>query len=125
MAAIGFATRCSGSPGHSAASPPATPWLALTDPESRNVAAQRGDPGSLLSLYRELIALRRELDGALEPIAAAPGVIAYRRGEHAIAINLGDRPAAAPVDGRVVLSSAPREPGLKLEPDEGRVLIAR
>ena len=28
------------------------PWLPLVDPAERNVAAQRGDPASLLSLYR-------------------------------------------------------------------------
>ncbi len=37
-----------------------TPWLPPIDPASRNVAAQREDPDSLLSLYRRLIAARRE-----------------------------------------------------------------
>jgi alpha-glucosidase len=32
-----------------------TPWLASVDPAERNVAAQRDDPRSLLSLYRELL----------------------------------------------------------------------
>lgn len=36
------------------------PWLPLVDPESRNVAAQRMDQGSILSLYRRLIAARRK-----------------------------------------------------------------
>ncbi len=36
-----------------------TPWLPLVDPVARNVAAQRDDPGSLLSLYRELLTRRR------------------------------------------------------------------
>jgi alpha-glucosidase len=36
------------------------PWLPLVDPAGRNVAAQRDDPDSLLSLYRDLLAWRRE-----------------------------------------------------------------
>jgi alpha-glucosidase len=36
-----------------------TPWLPMVDPEKRNVAGQRDDPGSLLNHYRELIARRR------------------------------------------------------------------
>ena len=37
------------------------PWLPLNpDFASRNVAAQVADPGSMLALYRSLIALRRE-----------------------------------------------------------------
>ena len=35
------------------------PWLPLVDPAARNVAAQRDDPDSLLSLYRDLLAWRR------------------------------------------------------------------
>jgi alpha-glucosidase len=34
------------------------PWLPLVDPAERNVADQRDDPGSLLALYRDLIAWR-------------------------------------------------------------------
>jgi alpha-glucosidase len=36
-----------------------TPWLPLVDPAARNVADQRDDPGSLLTLYRDLITWRR------------------------------------------------------------------
>jgi alpha-glucosidase len=35
-----------------------TPWLPMVDPEERNVADQRDDPGSLLNHYRNLIARR-------------------------------------------------------------------
>ena len=35
------------------------PWLAPVDPATCNVAAQREDPDSLLSLYRDLLAWRR------------------------------------------------------------------
>ena len=39
------------------------PWLELTDPERRSVAAQSGVEGSSLELYRRLIANRRRLLG--------------------------------------------------------------
>ena len=42
------------------------PWLPLTDPEQRSVAAQRGQGGSMLELYRRLIEFRRDLTGPLE-----------------------------------------------------------
>jgi alpha-glucosidase len=35
-----------------------TPWLPVVDAASRNVAAQAADPGSILNLYRKLIAAR-------------------------------------------------------------------
>ena len=38
----------------------ATPWLPFGDLAAHNVAAQREDPGSVLHLVRDLIALRRE-----------------------------------------------------------------
>jgi len=38
-----------------------TPWLPLVDPADRNVADQRGDPDSLLSLYRDLLSWRRHV----------------------------------------------------------------
>src|SRR4051812_45489738 len=63
------------------------PWLAAVDPEVRNVADQRDDPDSLLTLYRELIALRRRLGDGFELVDSEPGVLAYRRGEHLVAIN--------------------------------------
>jgi alpha-glucosidase len=37
-----------------------TPWLPMVDPAERNVAGQREDPDSPLSLYRRLIAARRD-----------------------------------------------------------------
>ena len=93
-----------------------------TDPALRNVADQRRDPRSVLALYRELIALRRELTGELRLLDAAPGVVAYARGEHLIAVNAGDRPARPPDHGEVVLTSD-GSPGGPIAPGEG--LIAR
>jgi glycosidase len=83
-----------------------TPWLPAVDPAERNVAAQRDDAGSLLTLYREIIALRRRLGAGFELLDAPPGVIAYRRGDHSVAINTGDEPRESPVSGAVVLQTA-------------------
>jgi alpha-glucosidase len=62
-------------------------WLPLVDPRRRNVADQRDDPASMLTLVRELIALRPELGDGFELLDAAEGVIAFRRGDHTVAIN--------------------------------------
>ena len=63
------------------------PWLPLVDPERRNVRDQAGDPASLMSLYRRLIALRRELGPAFELLESPPGVVAYRRGGYTIELT--------------------------------------
>jgi len=62
----------------------APPWLPLNaDWPTRNVAAQAVDPGSMLTLYRALLALRRTQRalsiGSLTLIDAAPDVLAYER----------------------------------------------
>jgi alpha-glucosidase len=84
------------------------PWLPAVDPEERNVRHQSRDPNSLLSLYGELLWLRRELRGEPRPIAAEPGVIAFERGVHTVAVNAGGEPCEAPS-------------GHRLEPGEGIV----
>jgi alpha-glucosidase len=67
-----------------------TPWLPAVDPATRNVADERRDPASLWSLHRDLIRLRRGLRGPLEPVAGdADGLLAYRRGDVLVALNLG------------------------------------
>ena len=83
------------------------PWLEPSDPERRSVAAQRDDPGSLLALYRRLIALRRELRGPLDPLPAPPGLLAFRRGAHAVAINFNERAAASTLQGELLLATHP------------------
>ena len=75
------------------------PWLRLgPDAASRNVAAQLEDPGSVLSLYRRVIALRGTTPalqlGRLDVQATTPAdVVAYTRtiDGHAVlvALNLG------------------------------------
>ena len=72
------------------------PWLPLVDPAERSVEAQRGDPGSLLEYWRELIALRRGLTPDFEWLPSERGVLAYARGDRVIAINTTPEPARAP-----------------------------
>jgi alpha-glucosidase len=80
-----------------------TPWLPAIEVAGGGVAAQEHDADSVLALYRDLIALRRELGQGLQFLDAAAGVLAYRRGaEHVVAMNLGDEPAPAPGAGSIV-----------------------
>ncbi len=82
-----------------------TPWLPVVDPAAANVADQERDPGSLLHLYRDLIALRREaLRGPLALIdGTAPGVLAFTRGDtHIVVLNLGDAAGAGAAAGAVL-----------------------
>ena len=83
------------------------PWLPTVDPEATNVEAQRDDPRSTLSLVRDLLTLRRLLGEGLELIDAAPGVLAYRRGDHTIAINTTADSQRAPLEGELVLETSP------------------
>ena len=60
------------------------PWLAPGDDfEQRNVEAQRADLGSLLNLYHDLLALRRQVPalhrGRYQALDAPEGVFAYER----------------------------------------------
>jgi alpha-glucosidase len=97
----------------------ATPWLPAVDPARRNVADQRADPGSLWSLHRDLIALRRQLGGGLQLVAAeVDGRLAYRRGDVLVTLNLGAGTLPLP-DGEVVLRT---HSGPQLGPGEGAVV---
>jgi alpha-glucosidase len=100
------------------------PWLPLTDPMVRSVAAQRGSVGSMLEFHRELIALRRKLAGPVEMLDAEPGVLAYRRGDHVVALNLGGVPAAPPIAGDELLATQPGSGSGSLPGHSGVVLRA-
>ncbi|MEA2450913.1 MAG: alpha-glucosidase [Thermoleophilaceae bacterium] len=102
------------------------PWLPLTDPQQRNVAAQRDDAGSLLTLYRELIAIRRRLpEGGFELLRDAdPGVLAYRRGDHLVAINLTSEERRAPPHGEPLLATAEGAGSGLLPPHAGAIAQA-
>src|SRR5689334_11047007 len=88
-----------GEPGAGFSGPGVEPWLPYGDVAACNVAAQRHEPSSTLSLTRDLISLRDAIPdirrGASAPVERVPGgVWAWRRGERVlVAVNLGDAEA--------------------------------
>ncbi len=120
---------------------PADLWLPISEEAATiNVAAQLGDPASLLALYRALIVLRRDspalLGGDYGGLHAPDGCLLYERRQgpdhKIIALNLTSEPVKVPlhVAARVVLSTDPArangaaESVLDLGPDEGVVADA-
>ena len=86
------------------------PWLPYGDNASRNVAAQREDPASVLHLCHDLIALRSSSSGgritSYRELPGPPGVWAYQVDDLLVAANFTGEPARLhePL-GPVVLSS--------------------
>ena len=103
------------------------PWLPVGDRAGLSVAEQRDDPGSTLSLTRDLVALRRrsaELRaGAYERVPAPEGIWAWRRGERtAVVLNLSDEENGVEgMAGTVVLGTARARDGERVE---GRLALA-
>lgn len=100
--------------------PEAHPWLPLHPrARERNVASQKGQPGSLLELYRDLIALRRSTpglrNGTLALLDGMPsGVVAYTRGAQnegsvTVVLNFGSDATVVDVSGHRVLVLATDE----------------
>ena len=101
---------------------------------SRNVADQRDDPGSVLSLTRDLISLRRARTdlriGRYATLEAPEGVWAWRRGDHTVvALNLTEAAVDASLGGGEVLVSTHRDrdgeriaDGVRLHPWEALVI---
>ncbi|GIU86035.1 MAG: hypothetical protein KatS3mg009_0550 [Acidimicrobiia bacterium] len=92
--------------------PGVEPWLPFGDHRACNVADQRHDPDSMLSLTRDLIGLRDALPdlrrGAYRTHPASSGAFwAWERGERVVvAANLGDEPVTvAGVDGTIRVST--------------------
>ena len=118
------------------------PWLPISsDYRLVNVAAQRDDPTSILTLYSRLIALRRgepALEvGAFEPVQAQGDVLAYlrrgRAGESSflVALNLGAEPHSLQVSslrGAIAMTTHLDRGGealagdLALRPNEGVIV---
>ena len=122
------------------------PWLRLADDAStRNVAAQRADPDSVLNCYRRLLAARRASKalhrGSFERLPTSDGeVIAWRRRsadeEAVVVLNCADRPAEVSVGSapghvaRAVVGTHLDPPDvyanagqLRLRPFEGTIAI--
>jgi len=112
------------------------PWLRVSpDYETRNVAAQRADPRSMLTLQKKLIALRQAEPslqiGNFQILETKGDVLAYVRNKtFLMALNLRSRPQrlSLPRDGAVVLSThldrTQERVGnmLDLRPDEGLIV---
>jgi oligo-1,6-glucosidase/alpha-glucosidase len=108
------------------------PWLPLhTDWQTRNVAAQRGDPASMLSFYLALLQLRCAEPalsiGSIELIDSEPGVLAYKRrycdSQLAIALNLSDQTRLIDLPGEPLLSTLDLRPAAgRLSPNEGIIV---
>jgi alpha-glucosidase len=78
------------------------PWLPVVAPAGGSVAQQERDPGSTLHLFRDLIALRRTLGPGLEVLESRENVLLLRRGEHVVAINVGEESEPAPAAGELL-----------------------
>jgi alpha-glucosidase len=118
------------------------PWLPLSDDFiHENVVNLEADSGSILSLYKALIDLRRRLpqlvSGAYVPIAAEGDLLVYRRecgGEFVVvALNLGAKPISFASEaigprGEILLSTFLDRQGektygaLNLRGDEGVIV---
>jgi len=120
-----------GEPNAGFTSPGARTWLPLApDAVTRNVAAQAGDPDSVLSGYRRLLATRRALGalrtGTFRRVGADQGdVLAWIRAaagdEVLVVVNFAPRPVAvvlgaeAGSGGWVRVDGTHREPGPPIE----------
>ena len=87
---------------------PSTPWLPFPpEPTTRNASTLAGDEGSILWLYRRLLAARRASpalqDGDWHLLEAGADLLVYRRGsepDHRVVVaNFGSTPQAVAVPG--------------------------
>jgi len=109
-----------------------TPWLPMGDGvASCNVATEDGDTASMLSLYRELLRLRRAIPalstGRFELVSVDDAVMVFARshGDQRLVVALNFTNAAAafvpPPAGTLLLSTTDTSPGTDLQPNEGRI----
>ncbi|MEU8992381.1 glycoside hydrolase family 13 protein [Streptomyces sp. NPDC048558] len=99
------------------------PWLPQpADWAPHTVAAQSGDPDSMLELYRTALRLRREHpalgDGTMTWLETSEGVLAFSRDPGFVCVvNLSSEPCPLPDHSSVLLASGPLE-GAVLAPDQ-------
>jgi alpha-glucosidase len=120
-------------PGGGFTAPGEEPWLPFGDLAACNVEDQRRDPNSVLSLCRDLIALRVAVPdlraGPYTRHAAEGGLWVWRRGERVVvALNLGGDPARVEMANGILRISTRRERdgervagSLTLDPWEGAI----
>ncbi len=94
-----------------------TPWLGVNANYMRiNMAAQTGDPNSIRSYYKRMIALRAGSDllkyGLFSLVTAKKHLFVYDRSYRGqacrVLLNFGKKPRKAPCTGRVVISNYER-----------------
>ena len=102
-----------------------TTWLPMPDDwAGLTVAAQRKDPASTWSFYRDALRARRRFAEAgddVELVGTRSTVLELRRGPLTVVCNCGSRPVRLPA-GEVVLSSGPVD-GRLLPPDTAAWLV--
>ncbi|CAM3354910.1 glycoside hydrolase family 13 protein [Kibdelosporangium persicum] len=103
-------TRTGSSCGFGPDTSDAQPWLPQPAGwNERSVEAQTGDPGSMLSLYRRALALRRSEPGlrgeSFDLLDSREDVLAFRRDDVLCVVNLGDEPLPLPDHREVLLAS--------------------
>jgi alpha-glucosidase len=108
-----------------------TPWLPVGDSAAVNVAAQRGDPGSVLSFCRDLIRLRKaEFGGEVARYQALPSpteLWAYQTGPLTVLANFSGHSVSYDHPGGSVLLSTggqgqPAAASVTLAPWQGLIL---
>jgi alpha-glucosidase len=115
----------------------ADPWLPMGNTSERNIDQQRSDPFSLLSLYHQLISLRRREPalrlGAQQPLRCGNDIVAYERvlekTRIAVVLNTVDEPRLWwPGEGTLLLSSyldrgeMPLDASMLLRKNEGLII---
>ncbi|WP_296722250.1 alpha-amylase family glycosyl hydrolase [Erythrobacter sp.] len=116
------------------------PWLPVTDDhQTRNVAHQQGDAGSMLALHRTLLSLRKQREdlrrGDYRALDLGGPLVAYLRGDTtAVVLNLSSDRAKLDLPeewqgGEVLLKASTGEgggpvPG-SIEGDEGLIIAFR
>jgi alpha-glucosidase len=119
-------------PGPGAGFTRGEPWLPIgADAGARNVAAQRPDPRSLLSFYRELLALRRAHPvlhaGSVRRLEAPEGVLAFERRagpERAlVALSFAGEPREVRFEDAAVARALSTDPGRALPARAGRLAL--
>ena len=109
--------------GFSPSTATAPPWLPQPEAWKRfTAAAQRGDPESMLELYRAALRIRRRHpalgDRTLRWLDAPPDMLAFARDPGFLClVNLSTQPVPVPAGARVLLASSPLTAGRALPAD--------
>jgi alpha-glucosidase len=121
-------------PGGRFTEPGVPTWLPMADPAQCNVAAQAGDPDSVLAFTRRAVAARTGSDdlalGSYRSLPSPVGTWAFQRGAGTVvALNMSDAPQGFDgVEGSIVLATdraregSAQSDGLTLAPWSGVVV---